>query len=352
MVGIDISDRSIKIVEITDGNNSQLRTVCWSALAAGLMRRGIVQDVEAVARAVAAALEQCLPVPVAGRDVVASIPETQSFVRVLDLPAMTERETSEAVPWAVRQHLPFDPERVYLDWQPLVSTAGEATRQQVMAGAAQRSVVDPLLAVLDALGMNVVALELEAQAVIRCLLPRDPVVARDILGVLVVDLGGTSTNVVFFDQGAMRFTASVQLGGEDLTARLARQLHMQPEMAATLKAAVGTVGVAQDAGAAATLRAVTLELVRGVERVVREMTAAASPEQRVRAILLSGGSANLPGIVDVFAEVFAGAPVQLGNPWTNIPRNDDRRGVQLSAGDALYFTTAIGLALRRPEVLA
>lgn len=349
MVGLDISDRSIKIAEVAGGGMPRLRTVCWSTLAAHLMRRGVVQDVGAVAQAVQAAFERCSPVPVAGRSVVASIPETQSFVRVVDLPAMPEHEMDEAVHWVVRRHLPFDLERVYIDWQSLPNVSGE--RREVVVGAAQREVVDPLLQVLDALGLSVAALELEAQAVMRCLLPSDPFVTRDIRGVLVIDLGATSTNVVFFDRGAMRFTTSIQLGGDDLTMRLTRQLNVPLEVAQAIKANVGPPDVGQGPAVEAALRTGMRELVRAVERVVREMMVSFSSEQSVHAILLSGGSANLPHLVDVFSEVFSDVSVQLGNPWTNIPREEGSRDVQLSVSDAMHFTTAIGLALRRSEVL-
>lgn len=346
MVGIDISDRSIKVAEVAHSDHPELRAVCWSALKPSLMRRGVIQNVAAVAEAVRGAFDRCLPVPVSGRTVVASIPETQSFVRVLDLPPIPEQEVNEAIQWAVREHLPFDLERVYLDWQSLVVAAD---RRQVVVGAAQRDVVDPLLEVFDTLDLTVAALELEAQAVVRCLLPLDPDVARDVRGVLVVDLGATSTNVIFFDRGSMRFTASVQRGGDDLTTQLSQQLGITPEAAAELKAVAGTPGSGNDK-ALGVLRMATLELVRSIERVVREMTVALPSDQQVSTIMLSGGNANLVGISEIFAEVFSDIPVHLGNPWANLPNDDSPTNVQLSSGDALHFATALGLALRRSDV--
>src|SRR5690348_12715445 len=117
MVGIDISDRSIKIAEVTGRRHPQLRSVCWSPLAATVMRRGVIQDIPGATAALREAFTKCSPVPIEGNVVVASIPETQSFVRVLEIPMMPDHEVDEAVQWAVRQHIPFDLDRVYLDWQ-------------------------------------------------------------------------------------------------------------------------------------------------------------------------------------------------------------------------------------------
>lgn len=346
MVGIDISDRSVKIAEVDHSHETpRLRTVCWAPLQATAIRRGFIQDVSTVAAQVQQAFTRCSPVPVEDNMVVASIPETKTFVRVIELPKMKAHEMDEAVQWAVRQHIPFDLDRVYLDWQPLVSRAIEDNRQQVLVGAAQRDVVDPLLQVLDSLQLNVVGLELEAQSIVRSLLPRE---ADDVHGVLIVDLGAAATNVIFFDEGAMRFTTSVAMGGDDLTNQLAHTLHIEPSLAAEKKAMIGVSSAASDQETASALRVSTLELVQKVGRVADEMTAQSQIDHSIRAILLTGGSANLAGIVEVFGEIFPRVPVQLGNPWTNLLGEDEQKRAPLSTADAAHFSTALGLALRSP----
>src|SRR5687768_2416502 len=175
MIGIDISDRSIKVAQVEASmGRIVLKSVCWAPLVETYIRRGVIQNVPAVAEALKSSFEKCSVGPVSmNAPVVASIPETQSFVRVLDLPAMKDREVDEAVYWAVREHIPFDLERVYIDWQALPYGSRQGERRQVLVGAVQREVVDPLLEVLDTVGLRVTALELEAQAVVRALLPLD-----------------------------------------------------------------------------------------------------------------------------------------------------------------------------------
>lgn len=347
MIGIDISDRSIKVAQVEGSPGKMvLRSVCWAPLMESYIRRGVIQNVPAVADALRSSFQKCSVGPVsADSPVVASIPETQSFVRVLDLPIMKDREVSEAVNWAVREHIPFDLERVYIDWQPLPEGLRSGGRRQVLVGAVQREVVDPLLEVLDAVGLRVTALELEAQAVVRALLPLD---AESVQGVLVLDLGATSTNIVFFDRGIMRFTSSVPMGGDDLTKRLETGLHLQPELAAEKKAIVGLqpAQTDEDQLVANALREATIELLEQIKQVVRELATQQPEDNFVRAILLSGGSANLPGIRNVVAEVFPQVPVQMGNPWTNILFNGKSGQAPLSPQDASHFVTAVGLALR------
>lgn len=351
MIGVDISGRSIKAAEVIHGRRSLiLRNASWASLAPEAIRRGVIQNVPIVVKALKKAL---VDISTDANDVVASIPEVQSFVRVLELPVMGEAEMNEAVQWAIRRHIPFDLDHVYVDWE-LLSDEKKEGQCHVLVGAAQRAVVDPLLEVFDTLGLNVVALELEAEAVVRCLLPRVAGESRDIRGVLLIDLGATSTNVVFFDRGAMRYTASIQSGGDDLTQRLADALKLTLPAAVEKKARVGLHETGRDdAAVVKVLRDTLRDLILRVERIVREMSVQLSAEQSIRAILLSGGGANLPGISELFGSVFPGVSVQLGNPWTNLSRARRGRTARLTTEDALHFATAFGLAERsRDETIS
>ena len=340
MIGLDVSDRSIKVIDLAEGPRRRIRTACWSPLPPNLMRRGVIQDSTAVVLSIRQALTQCKGEPLHGSTVVLSIPETQSFVRALDLPVMNKRETDEAVQWAIRQHIPFDLDRVYIDWQP-IPTSSATDRQEILVGAAQRDVIDPLLAVIDEVGLRVVALELEAQAIVRSLLPFD---SQTINGIVIVDIGATSTNIIFFDRGSIRFTTSVQRGGDDLTQQLAQTLHIAPQLAAETKAlASGEERVV------ATLRESALSLIADLKRVMDEMSTKYSIDGGIRAVLLSGGSASLPGIIELFTEVFPGIPIQVGNPFINLTIDPEKQSAPISQEDAAHFTTAIGLALRNVD---
>lgn len=338
MIGLDVSDRSIKVISLADTSRHKMRTACWSPLAPNLMRRGVIQDPAGVVAGIREALTRCTGVPLHGSTAVLSIPESQSFVRALELPIMNNRETDEAVQWAIRQHIPFDLDRVYIDWQPIPNSS-KTDRQEVLVGAAQRDVIDPLLDVVDEVGLRVVALELEAQAIVRSILPFD---SQTITGVIIVDIGATSTNVIYFDRGSIRFTTSVQRGGDDLTQQLAQTLRIAPQQAAETKAQVGGA----ETIATETLQAAALSLIRQIGQVIDDMIKKNSLGEGVRAILLSGGSANLPGIVELFMQVFPGVPIQVGNPLINLMIDPAKNDAPISQEDATHFATAIGLALR------
>lgn len=343
MIGIDISDRSIKIAEVAGGKFPEFRTVCWSSLSPDLMKKGIVQDVPTLVQEIRQTFTKCSPLPLTHTDAVASIPERHSFVGVLDLPIMSDGETDEAVKWAIRKDLPFDLDKVYLDWQPISGPAGTAMRQ-VVVGAAQKAVIDPLLLALDGAGLVVKALELEVQAMVRSLLPLD---SLSLQGIVICDLGATTTKIIYFDRGSMRFTLDISKGGDSLTQALIDQIGLAEGEAAEKKSVIGVLAREGDDGAIAnTIRAALLALLGDVQRAIQGGLLQLSGGSGIQGILLSGGGANLPGIRDVFAEVFPGIPIELGNPLINLVGLRGKSSLSISPQDASHFVTAIGLALR------
>ena len=147
----------------------------------------------------------------------------------------------------------------------------------------------------------------------------------------------------------MRFTTSLQRGGDYLTEALANRLHITPSMAAEKKAQVGVGANASDPVVAETLREATIELVRQIQAAVQGAVQTGTESGQLRAVLLAGGAANLPGIVEIFGTVFPGVPVQIGNPLINLIDPESNKQSVLSPADASHFTTAVGLALREIE---
>ncbi len=337
MIGIDISRHSVKIIRLSNTAPLRLLAHCWHTVPNGVMEKGQVKNEKVMRQVIVEALEQC-SVQAGARDtIVASIPETESFLRVIEIPHMDESEISEAVQWEVAQHIPFGLENVYLDWQVVVNERNPHNdRQEVLVGAAERRVVDPLYSLLNSLDLDVGALELESQAIVRALISPE---LRERKGLLVVDLGSSATNVVIHDRGTVRFTASLQKGSHELFGPLAAD-----EIAAVTGA---PKELPSDAAGeiAQKLQANFDSLVVEVHGVV-EFYTGLDPDNEVNEILLTGGGSNLPGLDQAFLRHFDDVHVQRGNPWVNIIPAGKTARPPMSVRESVHYATAIGLALR------
>jgi len=339
MIGIDISDGSIKLVQRSSSEGDMLQSFGWRVIEEGVIERGVIVEPKKLRQAIVQTFEQCHLKVNTDDAVVASIPETQSFLRVIEVPDMTDEETDEGVRWEVAQHIPFGLENVYIDWQP-IARGHQAAKgiREVLVGAAQKKVVDPLLAVLKDLDLDVAALELESQAIVRALISPE---LQNKQGMLIVDLGGSATNVIIHDHGAMRFTASLQHG----VRRVAETLPSKDkeELLVPTTADLTTESANRIAEA---MRPAQEELVMEIKGIV-EFYNGIDDKHGVTEILLTGGGSNYPGLDRVVAKHFDDVHVQRGNPWVNLLPHNQMSKVPMSLKESVHFSTAIGLALRK-----
>lgn len=338
MIGIDISDQSLKIVQLSNDTKPKLTASVAVDLPTTAVDKGIIQNPPEFGKYIQTVLkDKGFDTP--HRDsVVASIPETQSFLRVIEIPHMREDEVSEAIQWEVARHIPFGLENVYIDWQAVSGEGHEAGagRQEVQVGAAQRKVVDALYATLSSLKLDLAAFELESQAIVRALVSSN---LRTQQGLLVVDLGAVATNVIIHDHGAMRFTATLGRGSDALARTLS-------------KADQQTIQARPHELAEAEMDRLATQLMPGMEELVVEVRGIVEfyngidARHEVQEIILTGGGSNLPRLDRAFTKYFDNVHIQRGNPWVNIlPPNADTKP-PLGLKESVRFTTALGLALR------
>jgi type IV pilus assembly protein PilM len=338
MIGIDISDQTIKVVRLSHAPRRRLLSNYMKVLPAGVMENGVVMDKKKMDQEIRSTLSLC-NISVKTKDsVVASIPETQSFLRVIEIPVMDEYEIHEAVRWEIAQHIPFGLENVYIDWQHSASNGHSVkeSRMEVEVGAAQKKVVDPLYEVISGMGLDLAACELESQAIVRALISHDWKLKH---GILILDIGNTGTNVIVYDYGAIRFTASLTQGvihlldqvAPDDTKSIMENLNSYPKWFSDR--VESQIATSADA------------LVRDIFGIVQFYNSIDSTNE-VKEIVLTGGGSNLLGLDAVLLKYFVGANIQRGNPWVNILSGKRLEKPPLEIQESLRYSTAIGLALR------
>jgi len=340
MLGIDISKQSIKIANVATGRGKRsLVSHCWHDVPTGVVEKGEIKNMEVIQEALREALGMCKLSPKTKIPVIASIPETESFLRVIEIPKMEREEIGEAVRWEVAQHIPFGIDNVYVDWQPIESGRRSKNKamQEVLVGAAERRVVDPLKDALGSLGLDVAALELESQAIIRALISPELRLRK---GLLVVDLGGSNTNVIVHDKGTTRFTASLQRGASDLTSVLSVE-----EQNAFIEGPIDFEVEKKFPGMGERLRGELLGLVAEIHGIV-EFYTGLGEENKINELLLTGGGTNLPGLDSAFLQYFDDVHVQRGTPWVNLLPPGSDAAAPIGIQESVHFATALGLGMR------
>ena len=175
------------------------------------------------------------------------------------------------------------------------------------------------------------------------------------LGVILVDVGGGTSDVAVFIDGSIAHTSAIPVGGNHCTRDLARLLRVSSEEAEKLKcryARATPEGIAPDEGVQVELADGTaselfpLRLVADILQprveeiftlVRNNIVRSGVYEQASAGVVLSGGGSRLPGTPGLASTVLDGLPVRVGLP----------RGISGRADGAAtpVHATGVGLAL-------
>jgi cell division protein FtsA len=207
-------------------------------------------------------------------------------------------------------------------------------------------------------GFRVQGLVLEPLASARSVLTED----EKEVGVAMVEIGGSTTDVAVYYEGKIRHLAILPLGGTTVTQDLVKGLAI-PFAEAQRAKEQHALACTQLVDPQETVelpgpgpgqkRHVARELIAHIAEqrldelfgmVQTELTGSGLPERLGAGIVLTGGSAALPGLVQLAQQVFA-APVRLGVPGEGLS------GLADSVGRP-RFATAAGLALYGAERFA
>jgi cell division protein FtsA len=199
-------------------------------------------------------------------------------------------------------------------------------------------------------GLEVVDLVLQPLASGHAVLTDDE---RDV-GVCLVDIGGGTTDVAIFTQGAIRHTAVIPIAGDQITSDIAIALRTSTQDAEEIKIGYG-VALQQlaDPGemievpgvgdrpvstlSRQTLAGFVQPRVEEIFQKVHEELIKSGYERLIRAgIVLTGGSAQMPGMAELGEEVFHNS-VKLGAPHYDGPLKDMVRNPR--------YSTAMGLLM-------
>jgi len=143
--------------------------------------------------------------------------------------------------------------------------------------------------------------------------------------------------------GIPLFTRDVSVGGNQYTDALQKELDLGFDDAEKLKTGEGIAGVSEDQKSAI-LRSVSDILVLEIQKTFDFFRATASGEN-IQRIFVAGGTARVPGLIDLLREEF-GMPVEELYPFRKVVINPGKHNESEIRDLASRMAIAVGLALR------
>jgi len=336
VVGLDIGSSSIKAVELRGSKQGyELLSFGLEPLAQDTVVDGAIMDAPLVAAGISSIFDRQ---KVKTKNVATSVSGHSVIVKRVTLPVMSEEELYERIQAEASQHIPFDIADVNLSYQLLESVDAQ---MDVLLVAVKKDKILNHTNVLAQAGKTPTVVDIDAFALQNCYeVNYDPDPGQT---VALLNVGASVMNINIVRGGVPLFTRDVSVGGNQYTDALQKELDLSFEDAERLKHGDSIAGVAEEQRATI-LRSVSDILILEIQKTFDFFRATASGES-IQRIYVAGGSARVPGLVDLLREEFA-MPVEEMYPFRKIVINPGRHNEEQIRELAPRLAIAVGLALR------
>ncbi|MFH1841319.1 MAG: type IV pilus assembly protein PilM [Candidatus Nealsonbacteria bacterium] len=353
-LGVDIGTFSIKIVELSfSGKKIKLKN--YGEIKAEAFYQKPFRTFEKntltlysqdVIQAVSAILQEA---KIKEKKSCFSIPDFSSFFTSFSLPAMGEEELPQAVQYEARQHIPLPLSEVFLDWQIIekVGSGEKPSSFKILLVAVPKEVINQYQEISKNSQLELRTLEAEVFGLSRCLTeshasstnqPKEEQI------LILVDIGARSSTISVVSKDTIQLSHSLDIAGNDLTEAVSKALKVDYKEAEKLKKENGITENGRKEIKEAQIPLIDL-ILNEIKKISQDFTR--SEKKAVQKVILAGGTALLPGLVDYFSENLKLKTEKI-NPFINIDYPQILEGTLKELSPS--YAIATGAALRGLEL--
>lgn len=320
--GLDIGTTSLKAVWLSVEKSGYALEAAATipATTSNLMSDSAV-DHEVIAQTIRKLIEDAR---ITTKYVNIALPETRVYTKVIEMPALSDKELSSAIYYEAEQYISVPLETLTLEYRVLRRVQNNPKMNVLLVGAPTK-LVEKYSTVLSGAGLTISSIETETLATIRAL----SVVQLPVT--LVLDIGAISTSLAIVKDGILLFTYTVAIGGAAMTRAIATGFNFSVTQAEEYKKTYGILPVTQP---------ILSSIVAEIKKAVVFYAQRYREEGPIAQIVLSGGSAKLPGL-SAYIMQECGIQTGLINPF--LPGQQIPQEILDNAPD---YALAVGLAMR------
>ena len=348
--GLDIGDLSVKLIQLRNRSllyrapHYEIMNIREISLPPGLIVNGELQQPEEVRKRMAKMLRglNAKQKPIRSPWVVAALPETQSFIKMIQIKKFLDELIDSDILTSAKKHIPFDEDNYYLQWQIIPNGSGP-NATNVLIGAVPKLIADGYTYLLESLGLGVIALEIEALSIARSMVTAKKEYIDEAR--VILDIGASRSCLIVHDHDIIQFSTSLPFSGEIVTTAIAQALHISNEEAEAIKLKQGLDFKQNRRNSWTALIKLTDDFVGSIKNAIDFYYSHFTEANRITRIVMCGGGANLKRLDRIISAKLK-ITARPGNPWKNLSAKKD---IGLSPEKAISYATAIGLGLRAAD---
>ena len=370
LVGLDIGSSKIAVVVAEISDNLEPKIIGIGLAPSLGLKRGVVVDLEKTVSAISQAIEDAemmagvkidsVLAGIAGDHIksinsrgVVAVASSHNEIKVKDINRVIEAAKNVAIPQE-REIIHILPLDFTVDEQDGIQNplgmSGMRLEASVHIVTGASTPAQNIYKCIQKLGLNVDEIVLEPLASSYAVLSPE----EQNLGVILIDLGGGTTDMAIFYEGGLRYTSVLGIGGQNVTNDIAIGLRTPVEQAEMLKKGYGCalaslvdadeLVTVQNVGGAENKEISRQVLANIIEPRIEELFSLVNREVKktglapfmAAGVVLTGGGSLLEGVVQI-AEQVLDLPVKLGRPQRFADLHD--------LAQSPIFATSLGLVL-------
>ena len=341
VVGLDIGSSALKLVELKPrkGGEFSLVRLGVEQLSPEAIVDGTIMDSSLVVDGIHKLSSETR---VKNQSFATSLSGHSVIIKKIQLPRTAPEELAESIQWEAEQYIPFDINDVRLDYVVLSEAETAPDTMEVLLVAVKRDKVNDYVSVISQAGKTPTLVDVDAFAVQNAYEVNYEVDPGRVTA--LVNMGAAVTNINVLARGQSVFWRDISFGGNQFTESLQREFNLAYDAAEGVKRGRAVEGVSPS-DARPVLDSVSEEMCEELHKTFDFFTATAS-EGSVEELLVSGGCAQTPNLVEVLRERF-GVPVEVMNPLRRIQYKESDFDPAWLSSIAPMLTVAVGLAIRQ-----
>ncbi len=336
--GLDISELSVKVLQMEHrGKYDRVHGFASQKMPSGVIKNGEFEDVNVVLSAIARARKKA---KISTKNVICSLPESKSFLRIVTIPRMKDEEVAEAIKWEIEAAIPLSIDQVYYDWQILDRRLTKDKRQMdVIIVAVSKQYINDFIGILKKAKLVAYGFEIESVAQSNSLLHDD----EKGVTTMIIDIGDRSTSFVVTVDNIPVFTSSIPLSAESMTKAIEQTLGVSYQEAEKIKRMYGIGSVFKNDHVFQAMESVVENFVMEAEKSINFYLTGLTYSDTIDRIIMCGGGARTRGLAPYLSRRL-GYNIELGNPWVNL---HFKSVPPMNREESVQYATVIGLATKK-----
>lgn len=336
-VGLSIGNDEIRVVHMKD---KKIKSYSSVHIPEKVLADGEIINKDELARIIKKALDEARPKRIKTKKIRIALSEEKSFLRLISMPHMEEKEINEAIKWEIEANIPLTLNQVYYDWQTVGDIFSEEKDQtRVLVLAASRRVVDQYLEILESFGLEVIGIESETTALVKSLINEGIKIKTS----LIINIDKSKTSFIFAIKNIPCFTSSIPISEETIIGAIAKKFNISDKKAKEIEEKDGIGSFFEDDALFAAIKPILDGLVDETKKTMDFYLEGLKYSPSIDRIIICGKMSKSKGLIPYLSKSLA----------IEVVEGDVRDGTMNSSKDlpiieknsAIIYATAIGLAI-------